>query len=68
MGICGNNFTNIFSNLGFGLSEKTATVKHTCSKCGHVDEDEVRVEKNGLNFNADPASGIGTMCPWKPKK
>jgi hypothetical protein len=59
--------SNVFESLTFGLTEKKTTVKHTCSKCGHVDEEQVKVEKTGLNFSANPSSGIGTMCPWKTK-
>lgn len=64
MGICGN----VFEDLKFGLSTKKTTVKHTCSKCGHVDEEQVTVEKNGLNFNANPSSGLGSLCPWASSK
>jgi hypothetical protein len=67
MGICGNNFENLFSNMAFGLTEKTTTVKHKCSKCGHVDEDEVTVARDGLRFGESPKSGLGTLCPWSKK-
>jgi len=65
MGICGNNFENLFSNLKFGLDEKITTVKHTCSKCGNVDEETVSVAKEGLKFGETPGSGFLSKCPWK---
>ncbi len=65
MGICGNNFENLFSNLTFGLTEKTTTVKHTCSACGKVDEVAVTVAKDGLKFGETPGTGFMSQCPWK---
>lgn len=64
MGICGNNFENLFSNMRFGLSDKKTTVKHTCSACGHVDEDEATVTRNSLDLGT-PGSSLVTKCPWK---
>lgn len=64
MGICGN----VFENLKFGLSEKKTTIKHTCSKCGNVDEETVTVAQGGLNFGETPGSGFQTQCPWNNTK
>jgi hypothetical protein len=67
-GICGgNNFQNLFANMKFGLSEKTTTVKHTCSKCGNVDEEQGTVAQDGLYFNERPGSGFLSQCPWNKK-
>lgn len=63
-GICGNSFDKLFSNMAFGLSEKKTTVKHTCSKCGNVDEEPAEVTEKSLNFGT-PGSSLVTKCPWK---
>lgn len=63
MGICGN----VFENLKFGLSEKKTTVKHKCSKCGNIDEEQVTVEKDGLSFSESPASVLSSLCIWSKK-
>lgn len=64
MGICGS----VFEDLKFGLSEKKATVKHKCSKCGNIDEEQVTVERDGLNFSGPPQSGLSNLCIWSKKQ
>lgn len=72
MGLCGDIFGKLQLGIS-GLSDKKATISHTCSKCGQVDEVEVAVTSGGLlNFGEAQGSGFGStgfasLCPWFKK-